>query len=50
VAYRSYARMRHNHKCNAWGAKSNKMHNHAQPIHVNPHKLFTNLLLAFLVF
>jgi hypothetical protein len=38
------------HKCNAWGAKSDKMHNHAHPSHVNPHKLITNLPLTFLVF
>jgi hypothetical protein len=38
------------HKCNAWGAKSGKMHNHAQSIHVNPYKSFTNFPLVFLVF
>jgi hypothetical protein len=50
VVYRKYASMRNQHNYNAWGAKGGKMHNHAQPIHVNPHKLFTNLPLAFLVF
>jgi hypothetical protein len=47
VTYHKYARIRHQHKCNAWGANSGKMHNHTQPIHVNPNKLFTNLPLAF---
>jgi hypothetical protein len=50
VVYRKYANMRHQHNYNAWGAKSGKMHNHAQPIHVHPYKLFTNLPQAFLVF
>jgi hypothetical protein len=53
VVYRKYASMRHQHNCNAWGSKSGKMqlqHNHAQPIHVNLYKLFTNLPLSFLVF
>jgi hypothetical protein len=30
VTYRKYARMRHQHKCNTWGAKSDMLHNHAQ--------------------
>jgi hypothetical protein len=42
--------MRHQYNYNTWGAKSGKMHSHAQPIYVNPYKLFTNLSLAFLVF
>jgi hypothetical protein len=50
VVYHKYVSMRHQHNCNAWGAKSGKMHNHAQPTHFNPYKLFTNLPLTFLVF
>jgi hypothetical protein len=49
VAYRNYASMRHQHNCNARGTKSGKMHNHGQPIHVNPYKLITNSPLVFLV-
>jgi hypothetical protein len=37
VVYRKYASMRHQHNCNAWGEKGGKVHNHVQPIHVNPH-------------
>jgi hypothetical protein len=47
VAYRKYASMRHQYKCNAWGAKSIMLHDHE---HVNPYKPFTNLPLAFLMF
>jgi hypothetical protein len=46
VVYRKYPHMRHQHKCNAWGAKSN----HAQLNHINHFKPFTKLLLAFFVF
>jgi hypothetical protein len=42
--------MRHQHKCNAWGAKSGTLHAQAQLTHGNPYKLFTDLALAFLVF
>jgi hypothetical protein len=38
------------HKCNAWGAKSGKLHAHAQLTHGNPYEPFTNLPIAFLVF
>jgi hypothetical protein len=30
VVYHKYASMRHQHTCNAWGAKSNMLHDHAQ--------------------
>jgi hypothetical protein len=50
VAYHKYACMRHQHKCNAWGAKSDMLHDYAQLTHSNPYKSFTNLPLAFLVF
>jgi hypothetical protein len=50
VVYRKYASMRHEHKYNAWGAKSNMLHDHAQLNHINPYKPFTKLPLAFLVF
>jgi hypothetical protein len=50
VAYRNYARMRHKHKCNAWDAKSEMLHDYAHLTHTNPYKPFTNLSLAFLVF
>jgi hypothetical protein len=45
-----YARMRHQYKHNAWGAKSDMLHDYAQLTHTNPYKTFTNLPLAFLVF
>jgi hypothetical protein len=45
-----YASVRHHYKCNAWGAKSNMLHDHEQRNHLNPYKLFTKLPLAFLVF
>jgi hypothetical protein len=49
MAYRKYARMRHQHKYNTWGAKSDMMHNHAQPIHVNNmHYIHLILLYDFL--
>jgi hypothetical protein len=50
VAYHKYVRMRHQYKCNAWGAKSDMLHDHVQLNRVNPYKPFTNLPLAFLVF
>jgi hypothetical protein len=50
TAYHKYTHKRHQHKCNAWDAKSGKKPNHAESIHVNPYKLFTNLPLTFLVF
>jgi hypothetical protein len=36
VAYCKYARMRHQHKYNAWGAKSDMLHDYAQLTHTNP--------------
>jgi hypothetical protein len=50
VVYRKYASMRHQYKCNTWGAQSNMLHDHEQLNHLNPYKLFTKLPLAFLVF
>jgi hypothetical protein len=50
VVYHKYASMRHQHKCNACGAKYNMMYDHEQLNHINPYKPFTNLLLAFFVF
>jgi hypothetical protein len=50
VVYHKYVSMRHQHKCNTWGVKSNAMHDHVQLNHINPYKPFTNLLLSFLVF
>jgi hypothetical protein len=50
VAYRKYAHMRHQHKCNAWSAKSDMLHDHVHLNHINPYKPFTNLPLVFLVF
>jgi hypothetical protein len=50
VVCHKYASMRHQHKCNAWGAKSGMLHGHAPLNHVNPYKPFTNLPLAILVF
>jgi hypothetical protein len=50
VAYRNYAHMRHQHKCNVWGAKSGKLHDYAHLTHTNPYKPFPNLSLSFLVF
>jgi hypothetical protein len=50
VVYRNYASMWHQHKCNAWGAKCNMLHDHEHLNHINPYKLFTKLPLAFLVF
>jgi hypothetical protein len=44
-----YARMRHQDKCNALGAKSNIPYDHKQLNHLNPYGLFTKLPLAFLV-
>jgi NADH:ubiquinone oxidoreductase subunit F (NADH-binding) len=44
------ASTRHQYKCNAWDAKSNMLHDREQLNHLNPYKLFTKLLLAFLVF
>jgi hypothetical protein len=38
------------HKCNTWGAKSGKLHAHAQLTHGNPCEPFTNLPIAFLAF
>jgi hypothetical protein len=34
-------------KCNAWGAKSSMLHDHAQLNHISPYKPFANLPLAF---
>jgi hypothetical protein len=42
--------MRHQHKYNACGAKSDMLHNYAQLTHTNSYKSFTNLPLSFLVF
>jgi hypothetical protein len=50
VAYRKYARMRHQPKCNEWGSKSEMLLDYAQPTHTNPYQPYTNLPLAFLVF
>jgi hypothetical protein len=50
VVYRKYASMRHQYKCNAWGANSGMLHAHAQLTRGNPYKTFTNLPLTFLVF
>jgi hypothetical protein len=50
VAYRNYARMRHQYKCKAWGAKSSTLHDYAHLTHTTPCKPFTNLPLTFLVF
>jgi hypothetical protein len=36
VVYHKYASMRHQHKCNAWGAKSTMLHDRAQLNHINP--------------
>jgi hypothetical protein len=50
VVYRKYASVGHQQYCNAWGAKSDMLHDYAQVTHTNPYKPFTNLPLAFLVF
>jgi hypothetical protein len=50
VAYRKCTRLKHQYKCNAWGAKCDMLHDYAQLTHTNPYKPFTNLPLAFLVF
>jgi hypothetical protein len=50
MAYCNYARMRHQHRCNAWGARSGMLRDYAHLTHTNRYKPFTNLPLAFLVF
>jgi hypothetical protein len=34
--------MRHQHKCNTWGAKSNMLHDHEQLNHIGPYKPLLN--------
>jgi hypothetical protein len=50
VVYLNYASMKHQHKCNSWGAKCNMLHDHEHLNNINPYKLFTKLPLALLVF
>jgi hypothetical protein len=38
VVDRKYVSMRHQHKYNAWGVKSNMMHDHVQLNHINPYE------------
>jgi hypothetical protein len=40
VVYRKYASMRHQHKCNAWGAKYKMLHDHEYLNHINLYMLF----------
>jgi hypothetical protein len=46
VAYRKYVRMRHQYKCNAWGAKSDILHDHVQLNHIYPYhfQYFSSLI------
>jgi hypothetical protein len=43
VVYHKYASLRHQHKCNTWGAKSNMLHDHEQLNHIGPYKPFAKL-------
>jgi hypothetical protein len=47
AVYHKYPSMRHQYKYNAWGVKSNMLHDHEQLNHLNPYKLITKLPLAF---
>jgi hypothetical protein len=50
VIYHKYASMSHQHKCNAWVEKCNMLHDHVHLNHIKPHKIFTKLPIAFLIF
>jgi hypothetical protein len=45
VVYRKCVSLRHQHNCNAWGAKSGMLHDYTQLTHTNPYKPFMNLPL-----
>jgi hypothetical protein len=49
MVYHKYASMRHQNKCNTWGAKYNMLHDHEHLNHINPYTLVTKLPLAFLI-
>jgi hypothetical protein len=50
MLYCKYASMRHQNKCNAWGAKGGMLNDQVQVNHITPYKAFTNLPLAFYYF